>query len=195
MRTPRNMLLVVQTPRCEGAGHDFLVTRMELSKFDRSMWEKGKSDELILVLAHMIQHGVGQCRTEIDMKTLVQSIQERHEEVEQVELDFALPTLNEVANAVLRMNRTVITEQITQLEKRIDGCGKFIASTEAKLNRYRTYLKQPKLLTGIRLHYKHVLIADCEKDLRDVRNERERTLRDLKHTRTLQKSFDTKEEN
>jgi hypothetical protein len=192
--TPQNILLVVQTPDHEGTGHEFLVGRMDFAKFDRNVWEKGKSDELILALALMKQQGVGHCRAEIDVGTFVQSMQERNDDVERVKLDFALPTPDEVANAALRRDRAIIAKQITNFEMRIDGCNKFIASTEAKLEAYRTHLKQPNLLVGIRLHYEHVLIADKITDLHVVRNEQKQTYQNLKRALALQKRLNDKKE-
>jgi len=197
VRTPQDIFLVVQTPNREGPGHEFLVARMELSEFDRTMWKKGKSDELILALALMSQQGIGHWRANIGMKTFVRSIREEYEiqqAVKRVKLDFVLPTPIEVANAALRRNRNAVAEQITALEERINGCNRFIASTEAMLDGYRVYLKQPNLLSGIRLHFERVLIADGTKHLHDVKKERERTYRELKQANALQKKFrNTKE--
>ncbi len=197
MRKPQDIFLVVQTPNREGPGHEFLLAKMELSQFDRNMWKKGKSDELILALALMSQQGIGHWRAQIGMKTFVRSIKDEYEikeRVQRVKLDFVLPTQKEVVNAALRWNRVVAAEQVASLEERITGCNRFIASTQDRLSKYRTYLKRPNLLSGIRLHFERVLIADCKKDLRDVRKERKRNYRELEQIQALQKALNEKKE-
>jgi hypothetical protein len=197
VKKPENIILVVQTPNREGPGHEFLVASMNLSDFDRSMWKQGKSDELILSLAQMSQRGIGHWRVKIGMKTFVRSIKDEYEikeKVRRVKLDFVLPTDAEIVNAALRWNRIAIAEQVAGLEEHIMGCDRFITATQNKLKEYRTYLKQPNILSGIRLHFERVLIADRKKDLRDVRNERKRTFRELQRTQVLQKTLNDKEE-
>ncbi len=197
MRKPQDIFLVVQTPNREGPGHEFLLAKMELSQFDRNMWKKGKSDELILALALMSQQGIGHWRAQIGMKTFVRSIKDEYEikeRVQRVKLDFVLPTQKEVVNAALRWNRVVAAEQVASLEEQINGCNRFIASTQDRLNKYRAYLKRPNLLSGIRLHFERVLIADCKKDLRDVQKERKQNYRELEQIQALQKALNEKKE-
>jgi hypothetical protein len=197
VRKPQDIFLVVQTPNREGPGHEFLLAKMELSQFDRNMWKKGKSDELILALALMSQQGIGHWRAQIGMKTFVRSIKDEYEikeRVQRVKLDFVLPTQKEVVNAALRWNRVVAAEQVASLEEQINGCNRFIASTQDRLNKYRAYLKRPNLLSGIRLHFERVLIADCKKDLRDVQKERKQNYRELEQIQALQKALNEKKE-
>jgi len=60
---------------------------------------------------------------------------------------------------------------IAKLEHAIKYRQQHIASILRSLEAYRTYLNQPHLLSGIRLHYKRVLITDKKQELKSTQSE------------------------
>lgn len=187
---PESMILVVQTPNRGGQrGHQFLVTRINPDEFDPSAWMEDKNDTLILTLAHAQKTAIKQFRTGVESTKFVHHlIQTRQAQnyVITVTLDFALPTRKEISHAIERRNRAVEQKRIrdhnqyiAELEHSIEHQQRHVISIRRSLDEYRAYLKQRHLLSGIRLHYKHVLIADRKRDLRYVQTELKQTQKKL----------------
>lgn len=187
---PESVLLVVQTPNRDGQrGHQFLVTRINPDEFDSSAWMEDKNDALILTLAHVQKTAIKQFRTGVESTKFIHHLirtRQAPDSVITVTLDFALPTRKEVSHATERWNRTVEQKRIrdhdqhiTALEHLIERQQQHIASIRRSIDEYRAYLKQIHLLSGIRLHYERVLIADKKRDLRYVQIELKQTQKKL----------------
>ncbi|MCX6715051.1 MAG: hypothetical protein NTX72_04515 [Candidatus Uhrbacteria bacterium] len=191
--TGQNFVLVVQMPNEMGEGHEFLVTHMDASKFDSRLWKNGKSDKLILALATMTQTAFGHFQAKVSYKTLLRAIRSEHDitgVIRKIELNFALPTQKDVVIATVRTQREDARKRVLALEERARGCIRLIASTKKRLEEYRTFLKQPDILSGIRAHYELCLIVDCEKALREVKTDLKNTNRKLFRERNEKKGLD-----
>lgn len=187
---PESILLVVQTPNRGGQrGHQFLVTRINPDEFDPSTWMQDKNDALILTLAHVQKTAIKQFRTGVESTKFVHHLIRTRQvpnQVITVTLDFALPSQREVFHATERWNRAVEQKRIrdhdqyiAKLEHSIECQKRHIISIRHSLEGYHTYLKQIHLLSGIRLHYERVLIADKKRDLRYVQTELKQTQKKL----------------
>lgn len=189
---PEKMLLVVQAPNRGGQrGHQYLVAQVDPKEFDLNVWMKGKSDSLIIMLGKMREGSPKQLRSPIEMRKYVQHLVKTRQANDwflNVQLDFALPTKPEVMRAEVRWKRVVQEKRIAdhaliiaKLQQTIDGCLRYIASTNRKLGEHRAYLKQSNLLSGVRLHYTRALIPDLVRDLRWTQKELRTTQTLLRH--------------
>lgn len=100
-----NMLMIVRVPKREQDGHEWLVADINFSGFEHDLWMREKSDELILALADMMRHPIGQSDSEQIVSGLViDYLQEQIVEYGSAhyELSFPLPTKEEIAAANAR---------------------------------------------------------------------------------------------
>lgn len=178
----KNTLLIIKAPNRGGKkGCQFLLAYIDRAQFDVPVWTNGKNDALILALANIHESAIGQFRSRIAVALFLNQLFQQqtieHNTI-QVTLNFALPSRVDIANAHKRhihaLKQKAIRDRfayIAKLEHTIKHRQQHIASILRSLDAYRTYLKQPHLLSGIRLHYKRVLIADKKQELKQIQSE------------------------